>query len=127
MKINFRFLAVILSALFICGSCSKEKIDENSYVISYKLTGSEDVKIKTIKYHTNDDGGFEILNVNEDAAVSSFESPTYTLRIKSAYILAFATGTSAASTLTAQIFKDGVMVKEYTRTGLNLGLELGLP
>ncbi|HMR84672.1 MAG TPA: hypothetical protein PKE30_16120 [Niabella sp.] len=127
MKINFRSLIIILSALFFFASCSKEKIDENTYQISYKLIGSEGVKIQTIKYNTDDSGGSDFINVDEETEVSSFESITYSLRTKSAYIYTLATGPNANSTLTAQIFKNGVMVKEYTRKGVNLGLELGLP
>lgn len=128
MKINFKFLTIILSALFFFISCSKEKIDENTYEISYKIEGSGGVSITRVQYNTDNDGGSEVITIPAEAGLSSFESDvTYNLKQRNAYIVVYAEGSDNNSTLKTQIFKDGVLAKEYTRTGTNLSSELGLP
>ncbi|MGC4235489.1 MAG: hypothetical protein QM594_21125 [Niabella sp.] len=129
MKINFSSLTIILSGLFFFfASCSKEKIDENIYEIRYKVEGSGGVAITSVRYNTDNDGGVEVITIPEEAGASSFESDTtYKLKQRNAYIVVYATGSDNNSTLKTQIFKNGVLAKEYTRTGKNLGTELGLP
>jgi hypothetical protein len=119
------FLSVLLISLI--PSCTKDKIDENVYDIEYKLEGSDGVKITTIQYNTDDAGATETINVPEEGEANFFESETYRLKQRNAYILVYATGPNSSSTLKAQIFKNGVLAKEYIRTGTALGLELGLP
>jgi hypothetical protein len=128
MKINLRFFTIILSALFFFAACSKDKIDETTYEISYKVEGSGGVAITRIQYNTDNDGGTEVITIPAEAKASSFESATtYKLKQNNAYIVVYADGSDNNSTLKTQIFKNGVLAKEYTRTGTNLSSELGLP
>lgn len=86
------------------------------------------MSITRIQYNTDNDGGTEVITIPAEAGLSSFESDaTYNLKQRNAYIVVYADGSDNNSTLKTQIFKDGVLAKEYTRTGTSLGMELGLP
>jgi hypothetical protein len=125
--IIYSMLALVLSSMLFV-SCKKDKIDENVYDISYKVEGSAGVAITSIKYNTNNEGGFETIDVPEEIGAATFESDTtFKLKPRNAYIIVYAIGPEASSTLKTQIFKNGVLAKEYIRTGTNLSSELGLP
>ncbi len=109
-------------------SCKKEQIDENIYEISYRVEGSQGALISSVTYNIDNDGAFETINVPNDVEANFFESDiTYKLKPRNAYIVVYATGTTGDATLKTQIFKNGVLAKEYTRNGTNLSTELGLP
>ncbi|WP_196939217.1 hypothetical protein [Sphingobacterium pedocola] len=97
------------TALFF-GSCSdKDDTPGNDRsTITYKLIGSSDVNITTIVYY---DGSSSPITKTGDfgSAWTSEEITADDLRI---IISANGTGTSDASTLKAQIIKNGEVVKE---------------
>lgn len=119
-------LACILSctALFLASCSDKDDSTPNgSSTVTYKLIGSSDVNITTIVYY---DGSSSPVSKTGDFG-STWTSEEITADNARIIISANGTGTSDASTLKAQIIKNGQVIKENNvSTGKTLQTTLSL-
>lgn len=120
-KIVLRSLMLLLAVGLVFGisSCSRDDDGGGSggtHKVVFKGVGSEGVVIKAVGYNIGTE-----LHTKTDLSVNTWTSEEYTFTGNTPLNVAVnAVGTNANSTLKAQIFVDGKLVKESTSTGTYL-------
>lgn len=120
-KIVLRSLMLLLAVSLVFGisSCSRDDDGGGSggtHKVVFKGVGSEGVVIKAVGYNIGTE-----LHTKSDLSVNTWTSEEYTFTGNTPLNVAVnAVGTNANSTLKAQIFVDGKLVKESTSTGTYL-------
>lgn len=126
MKTNFkkavlgsRMLLMALGLVFAVSSCSKDEGgggNSGTHKVVFKGVGSDGVVIGTVGYSI----GTEI-HTKGDLSVNSWSTEELTFTGNTPLnVTVNATGTNPNSTVKAQIFVDGKLVKEGTSTGTYL-------
>lgn len=120
-KIVLRSMMLLLAVGLVFGisSCSRDDDGGRSggtHKVVFKGVGSEGVVIKTVGYGIGTE-----LHTKTDLSVNAWTSEEYTFTGNTPLnVTVNAVGTNANSTLKAQIFVDGKLVKEGTSTGTYL-------
>ncbi|WP_346238772.1 hypothetical protein ABDK00_004970 [Niabella insulamsoli] len=115
MKKSILFMAVATIVFLTLNSCSKDDAPGGTYTIQYKLVGSPGVVISNAVYATDGTGGME---TRSNIGSQNFETDVFTFANDGYPSMSCnATGPNNNSTLKAQIFKNGKLLKESTATG----------